>query len=156
MQNRESSEAPAQRPDRHAEQPASSKASLNRVIELAMEQLAEIAALGSSVKQTYISQLKQTGKIATAEWQLTGRSLLIAAALIVCFGAGIILFWGSILLVLGYVLFQLSSSVLVTATTLVLLQFALLFWCWRSLGYVLSQVGFSHTWRQLRLLLLRA
>lgn len=150
MQNRDSSEAPAQRP----EQPASTQAYSNRVIEQAMDQLAEIAALGNSVKQTYTSQLKQTGKIATAEWQLTGRSLLIAAALVVCFGAGIILFWGSILLLLGYVLFQLSGSVLVTATILIVLQSALLFWCWRSLGYVLSQVGFSHTWRQLRLLFL--
>lgn len=66
-------------------------------------------------------------KIASAEWQLTGRSLIIAAALVVCFGAGIILFWGSILLVLGYLLFQLSHSVLITASTLVILQFILLF-----------------------------
>lgn len=152
MQPSESSEAPAQKPG----QPASPQAALTKSAEQALDQLAEIAALGNSVKQAYVSQLKLTGQIATAEWQLTGRSLTIAAALVVCFGAGLILLWGSILLVLGYLLFQLSSSVLVTAGALVLLQFGLLYWCWRSLGYVLSQVGFSNTLQQLRLLFFAA
>ncbi|EGM78980.1 hypothetical protein Rhein_0838 [Rheinheimera sp. A13L] len=151
MQPSESSEAAAEQPG----QPVSTQAALTKSAEQALDQLAEIAALGNSVKQAYASQLKLTGQIATAEWQLTGRSLTIAAALVVCFGAGMILLWGSILAVLGYVLFQLSSSVAITATALLLLQFAVLFWCWRSLAYVLSQAGFSNTWRQLQLLLFR-
>lgn len=150
MQHRESSEAPAQKPG----QPAS--AALSQSAEQALDQLAHLAALGHSVKQAYVSQLKLTEQIATAEWQLSGRSLTIAAALVVCFGAGLILLWGSILLVLGYLLFQLSSSLLITAAALVLLQFALLLWCWKSLGYVLSQVGFSNTLKQLRLLFFAA
>lgn len=150
MQHRESSEAPAQKPG----QPVS--AALSQSAEQALDQLAHLAALGNSVKQAYADQLKLTGQIAKAEWQLSGRSLTIAAALIVCFGAGLILLWGSILLVLGYLLFQLSSSVLITAGALVLLQFGLLYWCWRSLGYVLSQVGFSNTLQQLRLLFFAA
>lgn len=151
MQPSESSEAPAQRPG----QPESTQAALTKSAEQALDQLAEIAALGNSVRQTYANQLKLTGQIATAEWQLTGRSLTIAAALVVCFGAGMILLWGSVLLLLGYLLFQLTSSVVITATALLLLQFALLLWCWRSLGYVLSQAGFSNTLRQLQLLLFR-
>ncbi|WP_127024806.1 hypothetical protein [Rheinheimera mangrovi] len=150
MQHRESSEAPAQKPG----QPAS--AALSQSAEQALDQLAHLAALGHSVKQAYVSQLKLTGQIATAEWRLSGRSLTIAAALVVCFGAGLILLWGSILLVLGYLLFQLSSSLLITSAALVLLQFALLLWCWKSLGYVLSQVGFSNTLKQLRLLFFAA
>lgn len=150
MHHHESSEAPAQKPG----QPVS--AVLHQSAELALEQLAQIAALGHSVKQAYASQLKLTGQIATAEWQLTGRSLTIAAALVVCFGAGMILLWGSILLVLGYLLFQLSNSVIITAAALVLLQFALLLWCWRSLSYVLSQAGFAKTLQQLQSLLFAA
>ena len=150
MHPRESSKAPAQKPG----QPVS--AALNQSADQALDQLAHLAALGHSVKQAYASQLKLTGQIASAEWQLTGRSLTIAAALVVCFGASLILLWGSILLLLGYLLFQISSSVLITAAALVLLQFGLLFWCWRSLGYVLSQAGFSNTLQQLRLLFFAA
>ena len=150
MQHRESSEAPAQKPG----QPVA--AALGQSAEQALDQLAQLAALGHSVKQAYAGQLNLTQQIATAEWQLSGRSLTIAAALVVCFGAGLILLWGSLLLLLGYLLFQLSSSVLITAAALVLLQFALLFWCWRSLSYVLSQVGFSNTLQQLRLLFFAA
>lgn len=158
MQNRARSEAPEQRPVQHSVQTAktgqtASAAAQHKVIDQAMEQLAEIAVLSSSVKQAYLEQLKLAGKIATAEWQLTGRSLIIAAALVVCFGTGITLFWGSILLLLGYMLFQLSGSLLASVIALVVLQFVLLLWCWRSLGYVLSQTGFSKTWQQLQLLL---
>ena len=156
MHSRESSTAPAQKPTQPiytgTGQAAPTQSPQNSTVEQAIEQLSLIAALGHSVKQNYINQLMLVEKIASAEWQLSGRSLIIAAALVVCFGAGIILFWGSILLVLGYLLFQLSHSVLITASTLVILQFILLFWCWRSLSYVLSQVGFSNTWQQLRLL----
>lgn len=143
MQTTESPEVPVQKTG----QPESA--------DQALAQLTELAELGHSVQQAYASQLKLTGQIAAAEWQLTGRSLTIAAALVVCFGAGMILLLGSFLAVLGYLLFQLSSSVAITATALLLLQFAVLFWCWRSLAYVLSQAGFSNTWRQLQLLLFR-
>lgn len=122
--------------------------------EQTLDQLSEMAALGMSVKQRYIGQVKLAGKTAKAEWQLTARSLTVAAALVVCFGAGMILLWGSILLLLGYVLIQLTGSVYITAAALLVLQFALLFWCWRSLGHVLLQVGFSHTWQQIRRLFL--
>lgn len=150
MQHRESSEAPAQRP----EQPAPSQAALHNAADQALDQLAQIAALSSSVKQAYVNQLKLTGQIATAEWHLTGRSLTIAATLVVCFGAGMILLWGGILVLMGYVIFQLSGSLIVSALALILVQVMLLLWCWRSLGYVLSQAGFSNTWQQLRLLFL--
>lgn len=62
MHHHESSEAPAQKPG----QPAS--AALHQSAEQALEQLAQIAALGHSVKQAYAGQLKLTGQIATAEW----------------------------------------------------------------------------------------
>lgn len=153
MQSREASGAPSEAPDQAAEQQqaASEQAKQKKPLaEQTLDQLAEMAALSLSVKQRYIGQVKLAGKTAKAEWQLTARSLTIAAALVVCFGAGMILLWCSILLLLGYLLFQLTSSILITAAALLLLQFGLLFWCWRSLGHVLSQVGFSHTWQQFR------
>ena len=150
MHYRERSEAPVQ----HPEQPAS--AALTQDPEQILAQLAHLAAIGQSVKQAWRTQLKLTQQIATAEWQLSGRSLTLAAALVVCFGAGLILLWGSSLMLLGYLLFQLSSSILVTALALVLLQSGLLLWCWRSLGYLLSQVGFSKTLAQLGLLFFAA
>jgi len=157
MQSREASAAPAAAPDQAAEalaarqQAASAQAKQKKpIVEQTLDQLSEMAALSLSVKQRYTDQVKLAGKTAEAEWQLTARSLTIAAALVVCFGAGMILLWGSILLLLGYVLFQLTSSALITAAALLVLQFGLLFWCWRSLGHVLSQVGFANTWQQLR------
>lgn len=145
MQSRESSEAVAQAPGT-AQQQAAPKP----MPEQALDQLTELAALGWSVSEHYTAQLSLTRQMAKAEWQLTGRSLIIAAALLVCFGAGLILLWGSTLSLLGYLLLQATGSVLSTAMTLLLLQVALLWWCWRSLGYVLSQVGFSKSWQQLR------
>lgn len=147
----DSSPAPRHSPEsgaasRNSEQPAA----LNKTVEQAIDQLAEMAALGGAVKEAYVEQLTLAGKVAVAEWQLTGRSLIIAAALVACLGVGMILLWGSILLLLGYLLFQLSHSVLIAVSVLVLLQIILLLWCCRSLGYVLSQMGFSHTLRQLR------
>ncbi|MDR6981552.1 hypothetical protein J2X32_000160 [Rheinheimera pacifica] len=123
------------------------------VVEEALDQLAEMAALSWSVKQRYLGQVKLAGQTAKAEWQLTGRSLTVAAALVVCFGAGMILLWGTILLLLGAVLMHFTASLPITAAALLLLQFGVLFWCWRSLGYVLSQAGFSNTCLQLRRLL---
>ena len=145
MQSRESSEAVAQAPGA-AQQPAATKP----LTEQTLDQLTELAALGWAVSEHYTAQLSLTKQMAKAEWQLTGRSLFIAAGLMVCFGAGLILLWGTLLSLLGYILLQVTGSVLVAAIALLLLQVALLWWCWRSLGYVLSQVGFSKTWRQLR------
>jgi hypothetical protein len=158
MQSREASGAPSRAPDQAtaealaAQQQAASEQAKQKkpFVEQTLDQLSEMAALSLSVKQRYTGQVKLAGKTAKAEWQLTARSLTIAAALVVCFGAGMILLWCSILLLLGYLLLQLTSSILITAAALLLLQFGLLFWCWRSLGHVLSQVGFSHTWQQIR------
>jgi hypothetical protein len=159
MQSHEASGAPSGAPGQAAEQQqaASEPAKPQKPLaEQTLDQLAEMAALSLSVKQRYIGQVKLAGKTAKAEWQLTARSLTVAAALVVCFGAGMILLWGSILLLLGYMLLQLTSSVFITAAALLLLQFALLFWCWRSLGHVLLQVGFAHTWQQIRRLFFAA
>ncbi|MBZ9609991.1 hypothetical protein [Rheinheimera maricola] len=124
--------------------------SSNSMTEQALDQLTELAALSWSVSEHYSEQLKLTGQTAKAEWHLTGRSVAIAAGLLVCLGAGIILLWASVLALLGYLIFQATLSLSATAAVLLLLQSALLWWCWRSLGYVLSQVGFNATWQQLR------
>lgn len=116
----------------------------------ALDQLTELAALSWSVSENYSDQFKLTGQTAKAEWQLSGRSLIIAAGLVVCLGVGVILLWGSVLLLFGYVLLQATQSMPITAATLLLLQCVMLFWCWRSLKYVLTQVGFNETWQQLR------
>lgn len=149
MQSRETSEAAAQAPGAGPEATQQQAAS-KPLTEQALDQLTELAALGWSVSEHYTEQLKLTGQTAKAEWRLTGRSLTIAAALLVCFGAGLILLWGTMLLLLGYLLFQASGSVVIAAIAILLLQAAVLFWCWRSLAYVLAQVGFSETWQQLR------
>jgi hypothetical protein len=150
MQSRETAQAPEQAPDA---MPQDTPPKQNNRAEQVLDQLTELAALSWSVTSHYTEQIKLTGETAKAEWQLSGRSLTLAAAIIVCFGAGVILLWGSILLVLGYVIFQLTSSLAISAAALLLLQFGLLLWCWRSLGYVLSQVGFQQTWQQLQRIL---
>lgn len=134
--------------------PAATPGAQNRLLHDALEQLTELTALSQSAATRYAEQVKLSGQMAKAELRLTGRSLTVAAGLIVCLGAGLVLLWGSVLLGLGYLVFQFSGSLAITATTLLLLQFAVLYWCWRSLDYVLSQVGFSQTWRQLKRLLL--
>lgn len=148
MQSRNTAQAPEQAPtaDNKAAQP-------KNMAEQAYEQLTELAAISWSVSANYTEQIKLTGQTANAEWQLSSRSLVIAAALIVFFGAGLILLWGSILLLVGYLLFQATMSLPITAAALLLLQFAGLLWCWRSLGYVLKQVGFKQTWRHIRRML---
>ncbi|MEH8020168.1 MULTISPECIES: hypothetical protein [Rheinheimera] len=148
MQSRHSAEAPEQAPaaDNQAAQP-------KNMAEQAFEQLTELAAISWSVTANYTEQVKLTGQTANAEWQLSSRSLVIAAALIVFFGAGLILLWGSILLLLGYLLFQATMSLAITAVALFVLQFGALLWCWRSLAYVLKQVGFKQTWRHIRRML---
>lgn len=126
------------------------------VLQKAVDQVTEMAALSWSVSERYAEQIKLSGQTAKAELKLTGRSLTIAAGLIVCLGAGLILLWFSLLLVLGYLIFHYSGSLMLSAAVLLMMQFAVLYWCWRSLDYVLSQVGFSETWRQLKRLLLKA
>jgi hypothetical protein len=125
-------------------------ASYSNIAGQTLEQLTELAALSWSVSSLYVEQIKLTGQTAKAELQLSGRSLAIAAALVVCFGVGLILLWSGMLLLLGYVILQLTASLSLTVLVMLLLQVSLLFWCWRSLSYVLSQVGFNETWQQLR------
>lgn len=150
MQSRETSQAGAQAPGAEPEAAQPYTATDKPLTEQALDQLTELAALSWSVSELYSDQIKLAGQTAKAEWRLTGRSLIIAAALVVCFGAGLILLWGSILLLLGYALFALTSSLAISAVALILLQCALLWWCWRSLSYVLTQVGFDETVAQLR------
>jgi hypothetical protein len=150
MQVKEAAEAPAQvPPGTDTASNSAAAASQSSMAEQAIDQLADIAALSWSVSTGYAEQLKLTGETAKAEWFLSGRSLAIGVALLVCFGAGAILLWGSILLLLGYVLVQVTASVVISAVAVLLLQILMLCWCWRSLKHVLAQVGFSETWQQL-------
>lgn len=155
MQSRETATAPAQAPDTAASTKGCTAAQSAAPQQLT-QQLTELAALGWSVSELYVAQLKLAANTAKAEWQLSGRSLLIAAALLVCFGAGVVLLWAGCLTLLGILLWQTSQSLTVTAATLIILQLILLWWCWRSLAYVLTQVGFTQSWRQLRRLLGRS
>ncbi|MEH8016150.1 hypothetical protein MN202_02790 [Rheinheimera muenzenbergensis] len=140
MQSRETAEAPPQAPE---------PAKAANIGEQTWDQLTELAAISWCISSNYTQQIKLTADTAQAELSLSARSITVAAGLVVCFAAGLILLWGSMLLVIGYVVFQVTGTALITASVLLLLQCLLLFWCWRSLRYVLSQVGFSHTWQQL-------
>lgn len=144
----------AERQSAHAPEQQTAGKARSPLSDQALDALAEMAALSWSVKQHYGSQVKLARQTARAEWQLTGRSLMLASALVVCFGAGVVLLWGSLLLALGYAVWLLSASLLLTGTALLLLQCILLWWCWRSLSYVVSQAGFSKTWQQLRRLVI--
>ncbi|MDX5407546.1 MAG: hypothetical protein LPK11_10990 [Chromatiaceae bacterium] len=158
MQSRETAAAPTQRPgDSATETPQANQSATQGAPgsklspgAKALDDITALAALGWSVSELYVAQLKLAGKTAKAEWQLSGRSLLLAAALLVCFGAGLVLLWAGCLMLLGVLLWQASQSLTVTAATLITLQLILLWWCWRSLAYVLAQVGFTQSWRQLR------
>lgn len=161
MQSRETAAAPTQRPGQAvADTPSAAQrvpgSGVSHGAKALVEDITELAALGWSVAELYTAQLKLAGKTAKAEWQLSGRSLLLAAALLVCFGAGVVLLWAGCLTLLGILLWQTSQSLTVTAATLIILQLILLWWCWRSLAYVLTQVGFTQSWRQLRRLLGRS
>jgi hypothetical protein len=149
MQHKETSEAPAQAPDGGLGHNGAAS-EVPGMAGQALDQLTELAAISWSVSETYGEQIKLTGELAKTEWQLSGRSLVVAAALTVCFGAGLMLLWSGVLLVLGYLLFQLTASLALTAGALFLLQLSLLLWCWRSLNYVLTQIGFSQTWQQVK------
>ncbi|WP_027670440.1 hypothetical protein [Rheinheimera baltica] len=140
MQSREFAQAPPQKP-------VTSKTA--NIGEQALDQLTELAAISWSVTANYTEQVKLTAKTAKAELSLSARSLTVAAGLVVCFAAGLILLWGSMLVAIGYLTFQLTGSLLIMAATLLLMQCIMLLLCWRSLRYVLSQVGFRHTWQQL-------
>lgn len=115
-----------------------------------LAQLTEIAALLSLTAEQYQQQAKLTRQTAHAELALSRRSLIIAMALLVALGAGVVMLWGSLLVFAGYALLQATDSVPLTAALLVILQLAALYWCWRNVRYLLKQVGFSHTIAQLK------
>lgn len=149
MQHKESSAAPAQAPA-DTVQNQTTGAAAPGIAERTLDQLTEMAALSWSVSANYAQQVKLTGQLAKAEWQLSGRSAVLAVVLALCFGAGLIVLWIGVLLLLGYLLMQFTASVALTASALMLLQLLTVMWCWRSLHYALSQIGFVQTWLQLQ------
>ncbi|CAM3767820.1 phage holin family protein [Rheinheimera salexigens] len=114
-----------------------------------LDDIAEIAALASSVAQQYKVQTDLVKQQAKAEWALSVRSLTIAAAILVCFGAGVVMLWGSVLTLIGVVLFQLFNSLIASVVILLVLQILALIWCWRSMRYLLKQVGLKRTLLQI-------
>lgn len=118
-------------------------------IEKTLDDIAEIAALASSVAQQYKLQTNLVKQQAKAEWALSVRSLTLATAILVCFGAGIIMLWGSILALIGMAMFQLLNSILAAVAILIVLQVLALIWCWRSMRYLFKQVGLKQTLNQL-------
>ncbi|MBV2129403.1 hypothetical protein [Arsukibacterium indicum] len=118
--------------------------------EKVMAQLTEIAALLSLTAGEYKEQAQLTKQTARAEMALSRRSLMLAAGLLVALGAGVIMFWGSVLAFAGYLLYQATASVPLTAALLFGLQIVMLFWCLRNMRYALKQVGFSNTLAQLQ------
>jgi hypothetical protein len=145
MQHRETAEAPAQAPRSNgfAPQPTS-------IAGQTWDQLTELAAISWSISENYAEQIKLTGQLAKAEWRLSERSVIVAAVLALCFAIGLTLLWSGGMLLLAYLLLQFSASVMATAAVLLLVQIGLVFWCWRSLLYVLSQIGFNQTWQQFK------
>ena len=135
--------------DTAAAQPQS-KAAKPSAVNDAIDKVAEIAALSGSVAGHYQQQAGLVQQQAQAEWALSLRSLTIAAAIMVCFGAGVVMLWGSILALSGVLLLQLVDSIAVTIGCLLLLQVLALAWCWRSMRYLFKQVGFVQTLAQLR------
>ncbi|KKO47143.1 hypothetical protein WG68_00350 [Arsukibacterium ikkense] len=129
-------------------QPASNEPLPEKV----MAQLTEIAALLSLTAERYQQQAQLTRQTAQAEMALSRRSLIIAAALLVALGAGVVMLWGMLLVFAGYLLLQTLGSVPVTVAILFGLQLAALYWCWRNIRYLLKQVGFSHTLAQVKAL----
>lgn len=118
--------------------------------ERVMAQLTEIAALLSLSGDEYKEQAQLARQTARAEMALSRRSLMLAAGLLVALGAGVIMFWGSVLALAGYLLYQATASVLLTAVLLFVLQIVMLYWCLRNMRYALKQVGFSNTLAQLK------
>jgi Flp pilus assembly protein TadB len=118
--------------------------------EKVMAQLTEIAALLSLTAGEYKEQAHLTKQTARAEMALSRRSLMLAAGLLVALGAGVIMFWGSVLAFAGYLLYQATASVFLTAVLLFVLQVVMLYWCLRNMRYALKQIGFSNTLAQLK------
>lgn len=127
-----------------------SQSTATSVLDNTLDDLAEIAALAGSVAQQYKQQTDLVKQQAQAEWALSVRSLTIAAAIWVCFGAGVIMLWASVLTLIGLVLLPLLNSMLATIAILLGLQILALIWCWRSMHYLLKQVGMKQTLIQLR------
>ncbi|MDX1677734.1 hypothetical protein [Arsukibacterium sp.] len=121
--------------------------------EKVMAQLTEIAALLSLTAGQYKHQSQIIKQTASAELALSRRSMVLAAGLLVALGAGIVMFWGSVLAFIGYLLFQATESVPLTAALLLALQLGMLFWCVRNMRYLAKQIGFTTTLTQLKQLL---
>lgn len=115
-----------------------------------MAQLTEIAALLSLTAEQYQQQTRLTRQTASTEMALSRRSLMLAAGLLVALGAGVVMLWGSVLVFAGYLLYQATTSVPLTAALLFVLQVAVLYWCLRNMRYSLKQVGFSNTMAQVK------
>lgn len=121
--------------------------------EKVMAQLTEIAALLSLTAEQYKQQTELTRQTANAEMALSRRSLMLAAGLLVAVGAGVVMLWGSVLAFAGYMLYQATLSVPLTAALLFVVQLAVLYWCLRNMRYSLKQVGFSNTMSQIKAIL---
>lgn len=117
---------------------------------MVVAQLTEIAALLSLTAKQYQQQAELTRQTAHAELALSRRSLILAMALLVALGAGVVMLWGSVLVFVSYLLLQATASVALTAALMFLVQLAALYWCWRNVRYLLKQVGFSHTMAQIK------
>ncbi|HEX5791823.1 MAG TPA: hypothetical protein VFY01_01015, partial [Rheinheimera sp.] len=76
---------------------ANTAAADSSVAQQTVDKLTELAALGWSVSEHYTEQIRLSGQTAKAELRLSGRSLTLAAGLIVCLGAGLVLLWCSLL-----------------------------------------------------------
>jgi hypothetical protein len=130
--------------------PESQHAAAEPLPEKVLAQLTEIAALLSLSVEHYKQQAQQAKQTAHAEMALSRRSLIVASALLVALGAGVVMLWGSLLAFAGYLLWQLTASVPLTAALLFSLQLAALYWCWHNVRYLLKQVGFKHTLAQVK------
>ncbi|MDX1538933.1 hypothetical protein [Arsukibacterium sp.] len=130
--------------------PQPQQAATEPLPEKVMAQLTEIAALLSLTAEQYKQQTHITRQTASAEMALSRRGLMLAAGLLVVLGAGVIMFWGSILAFAGYLLYQATASIPLTAALLLGLQIVMLYWCLRNMRYSLKQVGLSNTLSQLR------
>tara|TARA_R110002126_G_scaffold16527_20_gene66044 strand:+ start:664 stop:1131 length:468 start_codon:yes stop_codon:yes gene_type:complete len=118
--------------------------------EKVVAQLSEIAALLSLSVEQYQQQMRLTRQTARAEMALSRRSMMVVAALLVAITGAAIILWATLLVFAGYWLMHATNSVPLTASILIVVQLAVLYWCWRSVRYVLAQVGFSHTLAQLK------
>jgi hypothetical protein len=130
--------------------PESQQTAAEPLPEKVLAQLTEIAALLSLSVEHYQHQAQQAKQTAQAEMALSRRSLIVASALLLALGAGVIMLWGSLLVFAGYLLWQATESVPITAALLFILQLGALYWCWRNVRYLLKQVGFKHTLAQVK------